>query len=92
MWLIGASTCNYLVSIAWKAEPGIVDVRQNGIILGQFRFVPWSDLRGFRWSKFTDDLMLLNEGSFIEKKVPKAQRETLEAALKEFLPKKAGFS
>lgn len=93
IWMVGAYASNYLINaFLWKTDPKSVDVRQNGIILGRFQFVPWSSLRGFRWNQYTQDLMMLMDGRFAEWKVPVSQRAQLEAELEKFIPKKAGFS
>ena len=92
-WMVGAFAGKYLVcAFLWKTSPNSVDVRENGLILGTFMFLPWGTFHGFRWNKFTKKLMLLREGRFIEWKVAENQRESLEQALANFIPKKKGFS
>ena len=91
--LLGAFTGNYLMNaLLWKTNPASLDVRQNGIIFGTFKFVPWSRFHGFRWNQYTHKVTLLMDGRFGEWNVPANQRSQLEAELGEFIPKKAGFS
>ena len=92
-WSLVASSSKYLISaFLWKINPKSVDVRTNGLILGFFMFVPWGRFTGFRWNIYSRDLMLLSEGNFLERKVPANQRDSLEQALLDFLPKRQGFS
>jgi len=92
-WILVAFSGRYLISaFLWKTNPKSVDVRENGLVLGAFMFLPWEHFHGFRWNKFTKKLMLLSKGRFIEWKVHESQREPLEKALIGFLPKKEGFS
>lgn len=91
-WMLVAFSGKYLIShFLWKTSPNSVEVRTNGLVLGMFLFVPWEHFHGFRWNKFTKKLMLLSKGRFLERKVPENQREPLERALVDFLPKKEGF-
>ena len=82
-----ALALNYLMDLfVWKVDKNGVDVRENGLILGNWHFLPWSSVSGFRWNKFTNKLMLLGSGAIVECGVPEDHKDALAAALEKHVP------
>jgi len=87
--LFGAWSINYLLSVfVWKVDSGSIDVRDEGLLLGVGHFVPWDFLHGFRWNKFTNKLMLLNENGFTEWPVVADRKAELHEEIEKYLPYK----
>lgn len=91
-WMFGIWAGNYLLNVlVFKTDSRSIDVSQNGIIIGVSQFIPWTHIIGFRWNQYTDELMLLFDGNFIDLPVSPDEREALERELLKFIRKKKGY-
>ena len=84
-FLMLTSGSYFVCMVWWKVGPWALDIRENGVIIGAFYFTEWKYLRGFKWNKFSNKLMLLTDSGFIEHVIPKHAREDVAEALREFL-------
>ena len=59
-----------LIALSWRKVLHPIELRQNGLILGKFKFVPWSEVRILDWNAESGSIVISLYGASLTMFVP----------------------